>query len=92
MDTPREEIERLQPIKVKGLQVNVNGMILTPTRIWFGIDTTWRENGYPAGRCFYHFGNALHPVMLNGKQYEIQGLANVCARYDGKVIKDFYRE
>lgn len=80
MDTPKEIVNELQPLRIKGLRVNVNGMIIIPARLYFGT----------GGKCYYHFGSALHPVCLENKQYEVPGLTNVCANYDGKIINNFY--
>lgn len=97
-DTSREEIARISPFMVEGLYVELdNGERMTPYNLYFGCDARfWRddpEHAQPNGYCYFHYLNALHPVMLpNGKRFIKREWANVSCRYANGLLYDFYRE
>ena len=93
-DSSREFIQSLQPWEKKSLYVEINGKKVTPTSLYFGIDTRlFRPDGSRCGGAYYHYGCALHPVFLpNGKRYREPQLSNVCADYKNGIVCNFYRE
>lgn len=94
-DSTREEIAKMEPVRIDGLYFNYHGEKMTPSYLWFGIDLhTWLDrkdcNG---GECYIHYDNALHPVHLpDGKQLVMPDKRNVSADYKNGVICNFHRE
>lgn len=97
-DTSREEIAKISPFTVEGLYVVLdNGERMTPYSLYFGCDARfWRddpEHAQPNGYCYFHYLNALRPVMLpNGKRFIRREWANVSCRYANGLLYDFHRE
>ena len=96
-DTSREEIAKIQPYKVEGLYfIDDEGNKVTPHSLYFGCDCRFVHeptDAYANGKCFCHYDNALHPVMLpNGKRYIRRDWANVSCRYKNGLLYDFYRQ
>lgn len=93
-DTTRAELQELgiKQLRISGLYVNYQGERITPTRIWFDCDLSGyfdnpKRNG---GYAFYHYDNALRPVMHNDReQLRIENLRNVSADYDGANLTNF---
>lgn len=96
-DTSREEIAKIEPYYCVGLYfIDDDGNKVTPHSLYFGCDSRlFHEptDAYTNGKCYCHYDNALHPVMLpNGKRYIRRDWANVTCRYKDGRLYDFYRE
>ena len=94
MDTPREVIAQLKPLRISGLYFMYNGEKVMPNRVWFGcgkwINNEWHSehNGY----AWCHYDNALRAVYTKGGQhFRLDYLSNVQAQYDNVKLTDWKR-
>jgi len=62
----------------------------TPYGLYFAMGA----NGCEPGECFTHYDNALLPVYLsrNGQRLVVPEWAELCARFKGGFVRDFYVE
>lgn len=77
-----------KPVNIEGLYFwNDDNETVRPKNVWF---SDYAEN---KGKCFSMFGGVLYPVCtVDGEAYINADLAGLSARYDGKVIYNYYKD
>ena len=72
---------------VGDLYVNYNGHQMTPYNVYFAEG----YNNCAAGAAYFHYDNALHPVLLcrNGEQLIMPEWAGLTADFKGGILRDF---
>lgn len=79
-----------KPIKMDGLYFTYNGEKRIPASLWF---SSVESDIAKVGNCYTTYANALHPVFTpNGEAYSNIDLKGVSAKYDGKIISNFFIE
>lgn len=70
--------------------VNDAGEQVEPVNLYFAVGF----NGTKAGDCFTHVPGGLYPVCLsrNGQRFSMPEWSELCARFKGGFVRDFYVE
>ena len=86
-----EKAESIEPQMMGDLYYfDDNGEQQTPSNLYFAIGV----NGSQPGDCFTHVPGGLYPVYLsrNGQRLTVPEWSELCARFKGGFIRDFYVE